>query len=202
MKKILLGLTLLFPLQTIAADSIHSWGSWKEGIQPAAGPVIARAIPSAVKTPKINIRPNEAGNVNRITEATRGAARLATEAEEAQRLAAQEAARLASQEAARAAADERARLAATETARLAAEADEAARLAADEAARSAAEEASRLAAAAEEAARLAAQADEAARLAAEADERARLAERLAAIEEQRRQDIERRLAEITGAGGA
>jgi len=198
MKKILLGLTLVFPLQTVAADSVHSWGSWKDGIQPAAGPVVARAIPTTVKAPKINIRPNEAGNVNRIAEATRGATRLATEAEEAERLAAQEAARIAAQEAARAAADERARLAAAEAARLAAEADEAARLAAEEAARLAAEEAARLAAKAEEAARLAAQADEAARLAAEADERARLAERLAAMEEQRRQDIERRLAEING----
>jgi len=158
MKKTLLGLTLLFPLQTIAADSVHSWGSWEEGIQPAAGTVIARAIPAAVKTPKINIRPNEAGNVNRIAEATRGAARLASEAEEAERLTAQEAARaanrLAAQEAARAAADERARLAAAEAARLAAEADEATRLAAEESARLAAEEAARLAA--EVAARLAA----------------------------------------------
>jgi len=195
MKKTLLGLTLLFPLQTVAADSVYNWGSWKDGIQPAAGPVIARAIPAAVKTPKINIRPNEAGNVNRIAEATRGAARIASEAEEAERLAAQEAARLAArlaaQDAARAAANERARLAAAEAARLAAKADEAARLAAEEAARLAADEVARLAA--EEAARLAAaaaaEAREIARLAAEAEQRARLAERIA--EGRRQLEIDR-----------
>ena len=61
MKKLLLGLIIIFPLQAISADdSVYTWGAWSQGIQPAAGPAVAAVpTPSPIKTPNINFRPNE-----------------------------------------------------------------------------------------------------------------------------------------------
>lgn len=60
MKKILLGIALLFPLTAISADdSVYTWGVWSQGVQPAAGAVVHIARPSPVQTPNINIRANE-----------------------------------------------------------------------------------------------------------------------------------------------
>ncbi len=56
MKKLLLGLVLLLPLQTFAADdSVYTWGVWTQGIKPAAGPVI-QVAPASVSQPKVNVR--------------------------------------------------------------------------------------------------------------------------------------------------
>jgi len=60
MKKLLLSLAMLFPLQAIAADdSVYTWGAWSQGIQPAAGPVAYAATPAPAKTPNVKFRPNE-----------------------------------------------------------------------------------------------------------------------------------------------
>ena len=79
MKKILLGIILLFPLQTIAADSVYNWGSWKDGIKPAAGPgVVAMVVaPAPVTNPNINIRPNETAELKRINSEAQHLAQLA-----------------------------------------------------------------------------------------------------------------------------
>lgn len=59
MKKIILALSLLLPLQALSVeDSVYSWGSWSQGIKPAAGPSVT-ATPSAVQAPNVNFRPNE-----------------------------------------------------------------------------------------------------------------------------------------------
>ena len=60
-KSYLLVLTaLLFSTQAIAVekDSVYTWGSWAEGIKPAAGPV-ARVTPPPAQKPDVNFRPNE-----------------------------------------------------------------------------------------------------------------------------------------------
>ena len=60
MKKLLLGLALLFPLQTVSADdSVYTWGKWSDGVQPAAGPVVSVASPTPAQTPSTNFRPYE-----------------------------------------------------------------------------------------------------------------------------------------------
>ena len=66
MKKMLLALALLLPLQAIAADkdSVYSWGAWAEGIKPAAGPVVS-ITPAPVNQPNVNFRPNENSAFNR-----------------------------------------------------------------------------------------------------------------------------------------
>ena len=52
MKKILLGISLLFPLQLLAADdSVFSWGDWAQGIKPAAGPAVI--LPAPVQQPNV-----------------------------------------------------------------------------------------------------------------------------------------------------
>lgn len=57
MKKLLLGLTLIFPLQSIAADdSVYSWGDWAKGIKPAAGPSAPQVTPSPVSVPNFTFR--------------------------------------------------------------------------------------------------------------------------------------------------
>jgi len=60
MKTLLLGLALLVPFQLLAAedDSVYSWGSWAQGIQPAAG-AVAGLTPAPVEQPQVNFRPNE-----------------------------------------------------------------------------------------------------------------------------------------------
>ena len=60
MKKLFAGLALLLPVQLMAADdSVYSWGSWAQGVMPAAGNVTAIA-PAPARKPDINFRPNEA----------------------------------------------------------------------------------------------------------------------------------------------
>ena len=52
MKKMLLGISLLFPLQLLAADdSVFSWGDWAQGIKPAAGPAVI--LPAPVQQPNV-----------------------------------------------------------------------------------------------------------------------------------------------------
>ena len=52
-------MALLLPIHTaFADDSVYAWGSWSQGIQPAAGG-IASATPTSVQTPKVKFRPNE-----------------------------------------------------------------------------------------------------------------------------------------------
>ena len=60
MKKLLLGISLLFPLQLLAADkdSVYAWGAWAEGVKPAAGPVVI-STPAPADLPNIDFRPNE-----------------------------------------------------------------------------------------------------------------------------------------------
>ena len=59
MKKLLLGLAVIFPVQLLAADdSVYSWGAWAEGIKPAAGPV-ANIAPAPAQKPQVQFRPNE-----------------------------------------------------------------------------------------------------------------------------------------------
>lgn len=76
MKKILLVLAAILPLQIMAADadSIYTWGAWSQGIKPAAGPV-AKITPAPAKLPDVNFRPNE--NAAFLREATTVEARLA-----------------------------------------------------------------------------------------------------------------------------
>jgi len=101
MKKLLLSLAMLFPLQAIAADdSVYTWGAWSQGIQPAAGPVAHAATPAPVKTPNAKFRANEHSVFNRTADDTQGQALAARQAA----LAAAEAARQAAAEAARQAA--------------------------------------------------------------------------------------------------
>ena len=67
MKKLLLGLAVIFPVQLLAADdSVYSWGAWADGIKPAAGPV-ANITPAPAQKPLVNIRPNEAGPLTRTS---------------------------------------------------------------------------------------------------------------------------------------
>jgi len=67
MKKLLLSLAMLFPLQAIAADdSVYTWGAWSQGIQPAAG-VAHAAIPAPIQTPNTSFRPNEHSAFERIS---------------------------------------------------------------------------------------------------------------------------------------
>jgi len=96
MKKILLGLTMLFPLQAISADdSVYTWGTWSQGIQPAAGPVAHVATPAPVQLAAVNLRPNEHSAFNRAPDDTaRQAAEAARQAAEAARLASAELARI------------------------------------------------------------------------------------------------------------
>ena len=59
MKNLILAFSLLLPLQAISAeDSVYSWGTWSQGVKPAAGPSVT-ATPSPVQTPNVNFRPNE-----------------------------------------------------------------------------------------------------------------------------------------------
>ena len=60
MKKLLLGISLLFPIQLMAADkdSVYAWGAWAEGIKPAAGPVVS-STPAPADMPDVSFRPNE-----------------------------------------------------------------------------------------------------------------------------------------------
>ena len=59
MKKLLLGLTIIFPLQAFAADdSVYTWGTWSQGIQPAAGSAHT-ALPAPAQNPNVKFRPNE-----------------------------------------------------------------------------------------------------------------------------------------------
>jgi len=70
-KTYLLALALLLPTQSMAAnsDSVYTWGSWSQGIQPAAGPAV-RVTPPPADRPQVNFRPNEASVLNRTTLAT------------------------------------------------------------------------------------------------------------------------------------
>lgn len=63
-----LALAIAFPVQAMAidTDSVYSWGTWAQNIQPAAGPQVAVA-PTAVKQPEVNFRPNENAAFNRAT---------------------------------------------------------------------------------------------------------------------------------------
>jgi hypothetical protein len=71
MKKLFLGLALLFPLQALSADdSVYTWGTWSQGIQPAAGPAANAATPAPVQLSKVNIRPNENSAFNRVPSET------------------------------------------------------------------------------------------------------------------------------------
>ena len=56
----LLTLALLLPIQAMAVekDSVYIWGTWAEGIKPAAGPV-AKVTPPPAQTPDVNFRANE-----------------------------------------------------------------------------------------------------------------------------------------------
>ncbi len=56
----------LMSSQAATADSVYSWGSWSQGIKPAAGPVASVTPPPAQK-PQVNFRPNEAPNLTRTT---------------------------------------------------------------------------------------------------------------------------------------
>jgi len=71
-KTYLLALALILPVQSMAAnsDSVYTWGSWSQGIQPAAGPAV-RVTPPPADRPQVNFRPNEASVLNRTTVATR-----------------------------------------------------------------------------------------------------------------------------------
>ena len=53
MKKILLGISLLCPMQLMATetDSVYTWGQWANGIQPAAGPAVV--APAAAQQPNV-----------------------------------------------------------------------------------------------------------------------------------------------------
>jgi len=76
MKKILLGIVILFPLQAFSADdSVYTWGTWSQGIQPAAGPVAHVATPAPVLVTNVNLRPNEHAALNRAPGLTSLAAR-------------------------------------------------------------------------------------------------------------------------------
>jgi len=56
----LLTLALLLPVQAMAVekDSVYTWGTWAEGIKPAAGPVV-KVTPPPAQTPDVNFRANE-----------------------------------------------------------------------------------------------------------------------------------------------
>lgn len=59
MKKVILFLaTTLLSSQVLAADSVHSWGPWAQGIRPAAGN-IAVVTPPPAQAPDVQFRPNE-----------------------------------------------------------------------------------------------------------------------------------------------
>ena len=67
MKKLILSMALLLPIHTaFADDSVYAWGSWSQGIQPAAGG-IASATPTSAQTPNVKFRPNEHPALNRGT---------------------------------------------------------------------------------------------------------------------------------------
>lgn len=68
MKKLLLGLVALIPLQTIAADSVYSWGKWDATVKPAAGGIVSALsiTPGAVEDPEIAMRANEAEELTRL----------------------------------------------------------------------------------------------------------------------------------------
>jgi len=107
MKKIyLLALALALPIQANAAnnDSVYTWGSWSQNIQPAAGPV-ATVTPSPVAQPKADFRQNENPAFNRIDLVAQASAQAAADsAAQAAADAAAQAANIAAQAAANAAA--------------------------------------------------------------------------------------------------
>ena len=54
MKKVLLGISLLCPMQLMAAeDSVFTWGQWSQGIQPAAGPAVVAVVAAPVQQPNV-----------------------------------------------------------------------------------------------------------------------------------------------------
>ncbi len=53
----------LFAGQSLASDSVYSWGTWSQGIKPAAGP--ARITPPPAQKPDVSFRPNEHSNLTR-----------------------------------------------------------------------------------------------------------------------------------------
>ena len=74
MKKLIAGISLLIPVQLMAAeDSVYSWGTWAQGIMPAAGN-IASAAPAPAQKPNVNFRPNEAAGFGRTAVAATPAA--------------------------------------------------------------------------------------------------------------------------------
>jgi|GEM_PF-6151980 len=69
MKKYLIPLICLLPLQTLSADqskpdNVYSWGHCAESIQPAAGPGLSLA-PAPVQAPNVHLRPNESAKITR-----------------------------------------------------------------------------------------------------------------------------------------
>lgn len=70
-KAYILALALLLPVQAMAIeeDSVYTWGTWAEGIQPAAGPV-AKVTPPPAQTPNVNFRANENSALLREAVAT------------------------------------------------------------------------------------------------------------------------------------
>ena len=69
MKKYLIPLICLLPLQTLSADqskpdNVYSWGHWAESIQPGAGPGLSLA-PAPVQAPNVHLRPNESAKITR-----------------------------------------------------------------------------------------------------------------------------------------
>ncbi len=54
MKKLLLGISLLCPMQLMAAeDSVFTWGQWSQGIQPAAGSSAVAVVAAPVQQPNV-----------------------------------------------------------------------------------------------------------------------------------------------------
>jgi hypothetical protein len=55
MKKLLLSIALILPMQAFAdKNSVYEWGPWAEGVKPAAGP--ANAAPAPVQNPQADVR--------------------------------------------------------------------------------------------------------------------------------------------------
>ena len=44
---------------TAYVDSVHSWGTWALGIEPAAGPRVAQNVPMQDRSASIHFRPND-----------------------------------------------------------------------------------------------------------------------------------------------
>lgn len=70
MKKVncLVFATLLSSTNAMANDSVYSWGSWSQGIQPAAG-ITATLTPPPSQLTQVDLRPNETTALTRTATA-------------------------------------------------------------------------------------------------------------------------------------